>query len=169
MMRAKHHGSLLINLGIALAVILILVTLSVSHSTIMRRFLVCAEIEKLHAFFHYLQQRALTTQQDQILTFDIPNNAYSAHNFHEKLTNGVQFGVLLGAAGPPSKPNKQISTPVSFKNNQAIFYADGTIAAGTVYIVDQGKRYMYALTSPISQISYLRIYRYQNSSWIPLP
>lgn len=167
MMLKKQHGSLLINLGITLAIILLLVTLSAPHLSVMRRFLLRAEIEKIYALFHYLQQRALTTHQDQTLVFDIPNS-YCVNNQQEKLSNGIRFGFLPGVAGPPSKPSKQISSPITFKNNRAVFYADGTIAAGTVYLIDHEHKQLYALTSPISQISYLRTYHYQKNSWIPL-
>ena len=46
-------------------------------------------------------------------------------------------------------------------------YPDGIIQSGTVYVIDSSKKCMYALSSPISQVSYLRKYSY-NGKWQPL-
>ena len=158
------RGSLLVNLSIAFALILVIVTLSVPRISFMRRFLLRTEIEKLHSFFHFMQQKALSSNQDCIVTFNQEKQSYTDGNHQEVLPSGISFGFLPDAFGPPSKPNKQIVKAITFKNNQAVFYADGTIAAGTVYLVDKEHQQMYALTSPISQISFLRMYRYQKGS-----
>ena len=55
------------------------------------------------------------------------------------------------------------SQEISFENNHIIFYADGTIQAGTVYLVDVNKKLLYALTSGVGHISFLRKYRYDGS------
>ena len=168
MILRNTRGSLLVNLGIAFVLILFIVTISVPRITFMRRFLLRTEIEKLHAMFHYLQERALVINEDQMLMFDIEHQCYFIGDRKEQLPQGIIFGFLPNTAGPPSKPIKPITHAVTFKNNKATFYADGTIAAGTVYLTDLDRTSMYALTSPISQISFLRTYRYYKGSWVPL-
>jgi len=79
----------------------------------------------------------------------------------------VFFGFMPGAKGPPASANKLILKSITFTNNRIIFYPTGIISAGTVYLIDQAKQVMYALSNGVSQISFLRTYRY-NGSWQPL-
>lgn len=161
----KQRGSLIINLGIALALILFLLSMSLPSISFMRRFLLHTELEKLYNIFYYLQQRAIATNQDHLLHFDIQNNRFYTDILSEQLPSGLRFDFLPGAHGPPSSPTKPITSPITFKKNRVVFYADGTITAGTIYLVDHDHNSMYALTSPISQISFVRIYHYSKGSW----
>jgi type II secretory pathway pseudopilin PulG len=163
-----RRGSLLINLGIVLAIVLLLVSLSIPSISAVRRFLVRTEVEKLYSIFYYLKQRAITLDEDQVLLFDIQHNALSSTSIKQQLVPGVEIGFLKGSYGPPSQPSKLIRSGITFKDNKVIFYADGTVSAGTLYLVDRDHKYMYALTSPISQISFIRMYCYNNGSWILL-
>ncbi|MGE0206388.1 MAG: Tfp pilus assembly protein FimT/FimU [Candidatus Babeliales bacterium] len=168
MMRSQEQGSLLLNIALVLSILLVLMSIAIPRLPFMQRMVLRLELEKMHSFFHYMQQRALALHEDLTITFDPIHNRYYADTYKESLAPGVQFGVLLGSSGPPSKPSGQILSPITFKNNKAVFYKDGTIAAGTVYITDHSKHYLYALSSPVSQISYLRMYSYARNRWIPL-
>ena len=90
-----------------------------------------------------------------------------------KLPEVIKFGFLLGAKGPPSSPSTPINSGITFKKVEdnvykALFYADGKIQAGTVYLIDKDQQFMMALTCPISQVSCIRKYRCDSGKWICL-
>lgn len=125
--------------------------------------LVRSEIEKLHTICHYLRRTAMINNQPQTLIFDIKHKSYKYHDGEEKLSQQVVFGFLPKTLGPPSEPKTIVHTPITFKKNTITFYPDGIISSGTVYLIDTTKQYMYAFSSPIAQISYLRLYRYDGT------
>ena len=51
-----------------------------------------------------------------------------------------------------------------------MFFKDGTVSAGIIYLIDKNKTAMYALSCGISSISYLRRYKYIDISnkWLLL-
>jgi Tfp pilus assembly protein FimT len=153
-------GSLLIELLLVCAVVAIVMTLSVSHSNSIKRLAVRAEIEKMRSLFWYLQQRAVTINKEIILTFDVAKQSYRFDTIIEKFSSGVQFGVLHNLKGPPSDPKTIVHSPVTFDQQKVIFRPDGTISSGTVYLHMPANSTVYALTAPVSDISYLRIYCY---------
>lgn len=160
----SYAGYLLIQIGIVLALLLVIITLSLSQSTLLRKQLMHAEVEKLAVLFRYFQQRACVTQTEQTLIFDERTSSYSSGTYKQTLPFGIQFGFVSSCYGPPSKPQIVINKSITFKNNTVLFSPDGCISSGTLYLVDTEKKYMYALTAPISNISFLRIYRY-DSQW----
>ncbi len=157
-------GSLLIELLLVCAVIAIIMTLSVSHSNSIKRLAVRAEVEKMRSLFWYLQQRAVALNKEMILDFDTVKQLYRFDSVVEKLPQNVQFGVTNGVKGPPSDPKTVIRSPITFENQQVIFRPDGTISSGTVYLHMQSQSTVYALTAPVGDISYARIYRY-DTEW----
>ena len=60
----SHKAFSLIELLITLALVAIIVTFTVPRTSFFARFLVQAEINKLHAVFSYLQQRAIAGARD---------------------------------------------------------------------------------------------------------
>lgn len=116
--------------------------------------------------FCHLQQVAISSNKILTLQFNIPSNSYSFQNNSVILSKNVTYGVVDYAKGPPSLPNKIINKPITFKNNQVIFSHDGKINPGTIYLSDKLKRYLYAITIPISQVSLIRKYKYLNKQWI---
>ena len=80
----------------------------------------------------------------------------------------ARLGFLPGAKGPPCAPTEVIKQPITFKGNKIIFNPDGIISAGSIYVVDATGRSMYALTSGVTPVSYLRMYRYDNGTWVGL-
>jgi hypothetical protein len=121
------------------------------------------EIEKLAIICRYLQQAAMMSNAPKTLSFDIKKCCYSYGGTSEPLSNSVEFGTLAGAMGPPSNPTRQIQAPITFENERIVFYPDGIIQPGTVYLISKDKQVMYALSSPVSQFSYMRIYKYDGS------
>lgn len=158
----KCLGLMLIELMIVLSIIVVLIGISVPQFAFIARFRVMAELQKLASICTYLQQRAIATGQPQIIQFDQTTHSYAYAGKHETLADGVLFGVLPSALGPPSHPTKMIAEPITYKNNTVQFLPDGTIESGAVYLVDAKKRSMVAFTTPIGDVSHVRLYSYAN-------
>jgi len=163
----NKQGFTLIELATVLALFLLLSIFTQINVNFLDRMILHTEIEKLHSICRYLQQSALVSNKQQELVFSQVNKSYRHHNHDETLSAKVSFGFIPGAKGPPAFPNKLIQKSITFTNNRIVFYPTGIISAGTIYLTDQKKQVMYALSNGVSQISFLRIYRY-NSSWQPL-
>jgi hypothetical protein len=166
---AHRSGFSLINLLIVCSALGILISLAVNHTSFMNRSILRVELEKMYALFFYLQHLAIARNQQEVLTFDMATNSYCSDHHTERLPPGFKFGFLPHAFGPPSKPIKEITTSITFVDNKAFFYPDGTFSAGTIYMVDTDHMTMYALTSAVSPVSFIRKYRYVQSSWNPIP
>lgn len=99
----------------------------------------------------------------------IPLRKTSTHFFNKN----VIFGFLENAKGPPAEPKKLIKISVTFpkvedvtKNYTVVFWVDGKISPGTIYLRSKKKNYMTAITCPISQVSLIRKYYYNDNRWI---
>jgi prepilin-type N-terminal cleavage/methylation domain-containing protein len=152
----------LIELMIVVSLICLLMSLTVSNVSFFKHGYARIELEKLYALCRYAQQKALMTNTAQTITFSPASNPpfYVFGNLQEPLPDSVIFGVPAGIKGPPATPTCVIDAPITFKNAQIIFYPDGIMSAGTVYISDADKKTAYALTCGVSQVSFLRAYRY---------
>jgi len=127
-----------------------------------------SEVEKLYSICMYLQQIAMTTNQKQILIFNKTRSSYHYQGHEELLNPYTIFGTLNGLKGPPSTPENTISNPITFIGKQITFTPTGILQPGTIYLTDKKKQHQYALTVPISQISFLRKYQY-DEKWTHLP
>ncbi|TET06374.1 hypothetical protein E3J79_02240 [Candidatus Dependentiae bacterium] len=161
-------GFLLIEALIIITLISLIVTLGLSFGTSLHKALVRSEIEKLYSACIYLQRIAMVTNKRQLLTFDINKNTYYYQGHEERLCHYVTFGTTIGIKGPPSAPTNVINKPITFTNNQIIFTPNGILQSGTIYLTDASKQHQYALSVPVSQISFLRKYRY-DSRWNYFP
>ena len=159
------NGYFLIEISICLTLILIISALALPNLNFLTQQIVSSDLEKINMTFSYLQQSSITGNKKIELKFNQPKT-YSYENIKEELSNNVEFNIIDGIKGPPSMPTKQISSPVTFLNNQVMFYPDGKIQPGTAYLVDKSKKYLYALTVPVSQVSFIRKYKNQNNKWI---
>jgi len=161
---------MLFQLGIVLALLLLVCTLSLPPFSFLQHRLVRTEIEKMTLMFRYLHRMALARNQDQHLKLFPHEGRYEGAGHCEYLPEGVIFAVLDGAQGPPSHPHHVLAKPVTYKDDRVTFYAHGTIQAGTIYLTDKHKQVMYALSSAISPIFYTRAYRYNsaNQEWVVL-
>ena len=163
----KREGFSLLQVAITLTLVVIAIMLTVPQFSFLQKTAVRSEIEKMHALFVYMQHLAIATQQDQTIEFDVIKNCYSCNNQIIPLACGISFGTKPGVFGPPASPHALITKPITFANNKITFYTTGTMQAGTVYLVDQSKNYIYALTTPVSHISYVRRYKYEGA-WMQL-
>ncbi len=152
----------LIELMVVVSLIGLLVILTVANVSFFASGYTRIELEKLYAICRYAQQKALMTNTAQTITLHAQGDrhSYDFGALQEQLSKSVIFGVPAGVKGPPATPTKIIESPVTFQHSQIIFYPDGIISAGTVYLTDADKKTLYALTNGVSQVSFLRAYRY---------
>lgn len=125
------------------------------------RYLVRLELERLYAAMVMVQQHAVGTHKSQAIIVDCAHNCYITPYGREQLTPGVIFGVVDNIKGPPSSPLTTIKKPVTFSNNRIVFYEQGIIDAGTIYMTDKAKNYQYALSCGVGEEPYIRCYYYQ--------
>jgi len=135
-------------------------TLTVVNVSFLDKGVVKSELDLLHTTCMYLQQSALESGEVQILQFDLETNSYSFEKQIKQLKLPVQFGIAGTALGPPSNPYNKIKDPITFQKKQIMFYPEGIISSGTVYLTDRDKKSLYALSNGIAHISHLRKYRY---------
>lgn len=163
----QHNGSLLMQLCLLCACIIIIVQLTIPTANYFKKTVVRAEIEKLYALFFYLQQRAQVLHQIQMIEFSVEQQQYRYETQTHQLPHGVIFGFLSGAHGPPAAPTAPLMQPITFPQLRIIFYPDGTMQSGTIYLTDDKRTIMYALTNPIGHAASMRLYRY-DGNWILL-
>lgn len=165
----RRQGFSLVQVLVVCSLVVILMTLSLPHFSWMRRYAIRLELEKMYALFFYLQHKAIVCNQHQELVFNTGANTYGTEHQQEWLPSGITFGFLPRSFGPPSDPKKLIVNPITFVGNTATFYPDGTFSAGTLYLVDNERGAMYALTSAVAPVSFIRKYRYDQGSWVQVP
>ena len=153
---------------VTMAIIAILVTITLPGLKFLKYQSIKTELDKLQTVCQLLQKKAVCTGQKQYLAFDAPNQGFIYEDHYEKLSPGVYFGYLAHVAGPPANPKGLITSAITFPKQKITFKANGTISAGTIYLVDQSKKLLYALTVPVSQVAFIRKYKYQNNTWIYL-
>lgn len=161
----KQHarlGTLLIELMIVICIVAVIFGLSLSQFSFFTRMRLMTDLHKLSTVIMYLQQRAIATGNSIDLVFNQNKKSYSYLNVTDTLDDKVVFGFVSGATGPPSNPSSPIKSPITFKNTIIVFSSDGTCSSGTVYLSDSAKKQSVALTTPVGEISHMRLYSYQN-------
>lgn len=160
----RVSGFTLIELIIAITLISIIATLTLMNASFVHRFAVRSEVEKFASTCRYLQQLAMSTNREQHLTFDLQNNSYAYNGTVVKLSSRVQFGIgNRPISGPPSAPTKPITHAITYAQQAIVFYPDGIIQSGIVYFSDTSSKYVYAVSTPVSQISFVRTYVYDGT------
>ena len=160
---SNHTGFSLIEVTVVIALFAFIMTIGFAHSKFMYYVVVKQEIQKLALICRSLQQAAMMSNVPKVLTFDLKRKSYLYDGASETLPMSVEFGILPGTMGPPSNPTRQIDSPITFEQEKIIFHPDGIIQPGTVYLISKDKQIMYALSSPVSQVSYMRIYKYDGA------
>lgn len=156
----NRSGFSLIELSIVMCLALLLVSIISINTNFLNKYTATSELHLLHATCTHLQQCALTEKAEQKIILDSINQAYSYNGHQHKLSGDIEFGVLPNAKGPPSSPQNTLHSAVTFTDNTITFYPDGIIQSGTLYLKDTKNNSLYALSSPISSVSFLRKYRY---------
>jgi len=135
-----------------------------------------AQLEDIEAVCSYLQQRAIASNRNQELCIDVTAHTYSYAIGEKRQTFPLHHNILFGFSGsvlgPPANPEGPITTACTFPKRDKLhvmtFYPTGIISAGTIYFIDKQKRHLGALTSSVSQVSYIRRYCYTNNKWTPV-
>ena len=158
-------GFTLVEVTITLALFFLIVYLVFANVSFLNRNVVRAEADKLCNVLRYLQRCAMVSNSNQEIVFDEKNNQYSFEDQTYKLSKKVIFGVSNGVKGPPSLSNKIIKSPITFKGNKLVFTPDGIMSSGTIYLTDEDKNFLYAISVSVAKVSYVRKYLY-NHKWI---
>ena len=156
----KTNGFSLTQLLIGIAITLIIVHLTMINTRYLKKTLVQSHIEILFTTCLYLQRLAISSNTIQELSFNEKSNSYSYETNINFLATDIYLGIISGAKGPPSAPTSILTFPITFANKKIIFYPDGIISSGTVYLVDKTNNELYAMSSGIAHTSFLRKYHY---------
>jgi Tfp pilus assembly protein FimT len=159
-MKYFQSGFTLIELMIAVSLCMILGCVSMMSFRSLEKSKVVMELNLLCAACNYLQQHAVATRTIQELSIDAARNAYAFNGHEHTLAAGVCFDVALNAQGPPSAPFKLLEKPISFKENKILFYPEGMMSAGMICLTNANHTMLYALSSAVAHVSFLRRYRY---------
>lgn len=149
-------------LEILVGMSLILLTISLAFLQVHQYEYVCIkqQISLFAREWHRLQQCAMAKGSPKEMIFDANNHRYRLDGQWHDLPALLKFGFLPQAKGPPSKPTTLLHSAITFPDNKVICFPDGTIQSGTVYLINDSRRCMYALTSGVSAVSFLRKYKY---------
>lgn len=132
---------------------------------IFNKLLAKSELHALCSFFNYMQQKAIALQKDLSVLFEPEKQKYTAENTTYDLPAGINFFVFPGLQGPPATPTHIITQPITYKQNTIIFYKNGVVSAGTMYLFDTNYKIQYAITNAVHSISYFRLYQYDAGKW----
>lgn len=157
-----QKGFSLVEMLIVIVCIALLTSITISSVHFLKHTQLKSEVKKLKSICLYLQHRAQVTNMVHRLQFDITQQCYFYNETKETLPRTIFFGAPSHLKGPPSSPYHAINKPITFKNNIIEFHPDGVISSGTVYV--KAGEFVYALSSAVSQISYLRTY-YYDKTW----
>jgi prepilin-type N-terminal cleavage/methylation domain-containing protein len=159
----NEHGFTFIEMMVVVGLFALIATLGIVQLSFLDETIARTEIDKLATTCSFMQQRAIATNSEQVLTCDIQKNEYRCDNVHEKLSQRISFGFLPGVRGSPGSPTRSIEKAITFPDSAIHFYPTGIISSGTVYLTDKKKQCMYAFTNAVSQVSYPRLYRYDGT------
>lgn len=159
----NHSGFIMTEVLVGLALILILGGITCAHISSYRYTCMQQQIALFALAWRQLQQSAMAQSRQQEMFFDEIDNRYKIDGIWHELPSTIRFGFLPESKGPPSHPTMPIRSAVTFPGKKVTCFTDGTIQAGTVYLIDDQKQSMYALTSGVSAVSFLRKYRYDGT------
>lgn len=157
-------GYSLIELMIAISLCVLLVHFSLINTRYFNKAIINGELDLLYNTCCYLQQVAITRNETQELYCNAHEHSFHYNGHTHSLSKGIQFGVLSFAKGPPSSPGHALTSAVTFDQKKIVFYPDGIISAGSLYLIDQSTQTLYAMSSGIGPISFLRKY-YYDGAW----
>lgn len=161
------RGISLLEVLVVLAVVMIFCSLTV-HFLISTadQLLVRKELENIYLVFCAMQQQAILEDAEKVLDIDVNGRCYRCDGSSYQLCSMVCFGAPTDVLGPPSHPTSVIINPVSFSQGRVVFYPDGMIQAGALYLTDIKRRWAYALSCGVSHTVYIRRYHYEKGRWV---
>lgn len=159
LMRAAK-GYLFVELLVVIALVCCVVMLMSSTLSTSTTGFARAALDELYSTCLLAQKRAMMLGVAQKIAFELGANAYHYDRQRVVLPKGVTFGWLPDVKGPPAHPRAGLTSACTFDNAMIVFHPDGVISSGTVYLVDAKKTVLYALSSGVGHVSFLRKYRY---------
>lgn len=139
--------------------------LAVPNMSFLQRRMVKADAEQLLSTMLYMQREGMVSNDKKNLKFLVSKNQYTYNNCTVSLSNGVLFGVISGAQGPPSLNIKSPKGAVTYEKQQIQFFPDGKMSPGSVYLTNKTYDVMHAITTAVSHVSYIRMYTYYRGKW----
>lgn len=160
--RMKHiqSGFTLIELMVTVSLCILLYGVSMVSVRLLEKTTMQMEMNHLCAACNHLQQQAIATNVIQELSIDVAHCSYAFNGNEHTLSRGVFFDVALNAYGPPSAPYHILEKPVTFKENKIFFYPEGMMSAGMICFTNSNRTMLYAISSAVAHVSFLRRYRY---------
>lgn len=159
-LRQARHGFLLVELMVVIALMCLMVVVLQSAVDVKTTGFVRASLDQLYATCLMAQKRAMMTGITQEIVLEVDRGSYRYGTERILLPKGVEFGYLAGVQGPPARPHDRVIMASTFAHNSITCSPEGTLTAGTVYLVDSKKTILYALSSGVGSVSFLRKYRY---------
>jgi prepilin-type N-terminal cleavage/methylation domain-containing protein len=156
----SNKGFSLIEMMVVLCVVAILISLATINMRFLNRAAIMTNIDVMYNACYCLQKTAMATNTTQELTIDALQHSFACADIKHQFPAMMQFGILPNVKGPPSAPLSFLSAAITFVDRKILFYPDGTISAGIIYITDVDKSMIYALSCGVSSVSVLRKYRY---------
>lgn len=124
------------------------------------QLLVKSELSALYATCCYAQQIAQMEYAPCDIVCDVKKGSYTCKEHRRVLPKSIMFGVKDGVYGPPAAAHTLVTHPITFKHSLVRSTAQGLLSPGTIYMIDKGYRYQYALSCSVTQVSYIRCYWY---------
>jgi hypothetical protein len=159
----QRSGFIMTEVLVGVALVMLLVGITCVHIGAYRYTCMQQQIYLFALTWRQLQQCAMARNKEQVMLLDETGNRYQCDGVWYDLPSTIRFGFLPESKGPPSTPTTPIRSAITFPGKKVSCFPDGTIQAGTVYLVDDKKSSMYALTSGVSAVSFLRKYRYDGT------
>ncbi len=168
-MKKSRHGFSLLELIIVFMLVVFLASIASVGFTFFDRSLVHCELDTLVMCCRKLQQEAQFLQMTKELIINRKQHSYEINGRHYQLAQGVKFAMPQKGLGRPSSPQHPLASSSTFLKDKIIFYPDGIISSGTLFLSDAKQNIFYALSVPVSQVSYIRRYVFKKNSWELLP
>lgn len=160
----KHlSGFSLVEVSIVFALLGCIMLLSMHFFTLSDRIIVRLEMDALYTLFTNLARRAVLAQQPQKIEFDMQHHQYRIlpEDQTVELSQHVRFAV------PEGLQRSGYNKPITFLGDTVVFYTDGKVKPGAVYMSDIVGKCSYGITCGVAQISYIRRYVYDGKhGWI---
>ncbi|MBY0110353.1 MAG: hypothetical protein K2X90_04550 [Candidatus Babeliaceae bacterium] len=163
MSRIKNSGFMLFELMLVVALIALFSVIGFIGLARYSGTSITTDIAVLSLLLHTAATRATCLKKKQTIIIDEYNSALTYDGIRYPLQEGLNFKVLPNVYGPPSAPYALVTQAVTFVDKKIVAHPDGTLQSGTLYIADSHTQ--YALTTPVSAFSYIRVYRYRDGVW----
>ena len=163
------RGFFMLELAIVFACMICGGFLLVRFADNMRAYaLVRQEVERLFATCAMLRAQAHMDAAMHRILCDESRSGYFVDGVWHAFAGSVRYGARgsgLSIMGPPSAPTHVLESFVSFPQKQIMFYPDGSINSGVVYMGSARVNALYAISSSVSDTFFLRLYTYASGSW----